>query len=51
MKNIDITKKNYERGLWSDEMLEALQAKGKISKTEKDTMKLQVAQEKASKAK
>ena len=47
MKNIDIAKKNYERGLWSDDMLEALQAKGKISKQEKDAMKAQVAMEKA----
>lgn len=49
MKNIDIAKKNYERGLWSDDMLEALQTKGKITKAEKDAMKSQVALEKSNK--
>ena len=47
MKNIDIAKKNYSKGLWSDEMLEALEAKGKITKAEKESMKAQVAMEKA----
>ena len=47
MKNIDIAKKNYARGLWSDDMLEALQAKGKITKAEKEAMKAEVAAEKS----
>ena len=51
MKNIDIAKKNYARGLWSDDMLEALEAKGKITKAEKESMKLEVAIEKSKKTK
>lgn len=50
MKNIDITKKNYGRGLWSDEMIEKLEKAGKITKAEKDTMKAEVEVEKAIKA-
>ena len=49
MKNIDIAKKNYARGLWSDDMLEALQVKGKITEAEKDAMKTQVSLEKSNK--
>ena len=34
MNNVDLTKKNYERGLWSDEMLDKLELAGKIKKAD-----------------
>lgn len=33
-KNFDIAKKNYERGLWTKEMIANLTEKGKITETE-----------------
>ena len=34
MKNFEMAKKNYERGLWTDDMLMNLVAKGKIKSAE-----------------
>lgn len=34
MKNFDIALKNYNRGLWTDDMLSKLVAKGKITSAE-----------------
>lgn len=34
MKNFDIALKNYNRGLWTDDMLSKLVAKGKIISAE-----------------
>lgn len=34
MKNFDVALKNYERGLWTDDMLSKLVAKGKIKSAE-----------------
>lgn len=39
MNNVDIAKKNYERGLWTEEMLDKLEAAGKITKADKDKIK------------
>lgn len=39
MRNLDIAKRNYERGLWSAEMLEALKEKGKLTQEEVDEIK------------
>ena len=34
MKTRDLAKKNYDRGLWTDDMLANLVSKGKISATD-----------------
>lgn len=34
MKNFDMARKNYDRGLWTDDMLAKLVAKGKITSTQ-----------------
>ena len=39
MKNIDMVKKNYDKDLWTDEMLDVLETKGKITKTENRGLK------------
>ena len=39
MQNVDIAKKNYERGLWSEEMLDKLVTAGKITQADKDKIK------------
>lgn len=39
MNNVDLTKKNYEGGLWSDEMLDKLEVAGKIKKADKEKIK------------
>lgn len=31
MTNFDLAKKNYDRGLWTDDMLRKLVAKGKLT--------------------
>ena len=33
-KNFDIAKKNFDRGIWTEEMLSNLVGKGKLSATE-----------------
>ena len=39
MKNVDIAKKNYDKNLWSDEMLDALETKGKLVKADVTKLK------------
>lgn len=34
MKNLDIAKKNYSRGLWTDDMVGRLVARGKLTASE-----------------
>lgn len=46
MKNADLAQKNYDKNLWSDEMLDKLEIAGKISKAEKDLIKLNSAKKK-----
>ena len=36
MKNVDTARKNYERGLWTEEMLDKLVTAGKITQEDKD---------------
>ena len=49
MNNVDLTKKNYEKGLWSDEMLDKLETAGKIKKADKEKIKADYALKKAKK--
>ena len=38
MTNIDIAKKNYSRGLWTDDMIGTLGKKGKLTATDYETI-------------
>lgn len=37
-KNFDIAKKNYDRGLWTNEMIANLVAKGKLSEADYESI-------------
>ena len=39
MKNADIAKNNYDKNLWSDEMLDTLETKGKLAKSDVTKLK------------
>ena len=49
MTNAELAKKNYARGLWTDQMLDALATKGKITEAQKTTLKAEVVAEKLAK--
>lgn len=40
MTNKDIAKKNYDKGLWTDEMLDKAVDAGKLIKTDCDELKI-----------
>lgn len=47
MKEFDVVKKNYTRGLWTDKMLDKLVEKNVIPKAHADGLKADKAKEKA----
>ena len=50
MKIADLAKKNLLRGLWTEEMIDALESKGKLKSAEVNTMKSELTAKIAEKA-